>query len=122
MSPPGRPKGEHRRAQHEGFPLSPPGPQTALIGRGTVRHTRLRPVAHSFAYPTWFLMLPMRSLRSRPSVDLARNCAGVVSFHDADHGEGGADALAWFESMLVREGVLGVDGEVWLRKPRIAAA
>ena len=25
MSPPGRPKGEHRSAQHEGSPLSPPG-------------------------------------------------------------------------------------------------
>ena len=35
----------------------------ALIGIGLVRHARLRPVAHEFRYPTWFLMLPMRSLR-----------------------------------------------------------
>ena len=25
MSPPGRPKGEHRRAQHEGTSFNPPG-------------------------------------------------------------------------------------------------
>ena len=25
MSPPGRPKGEYRSAQHEGTPVSPPG-------------------------------------------------------------------------------------------------
>jgi len=25
MSPPGRPKGEYRSAQHEGVPMSPPG-------------------------------------------------------------------------------------------------
>ena len=25
MSPPGRPKGEYRSAQHEGAPVSPPG-------------------------------------------------------------------------------------------------
>ena len=35
-----------------------------LIGFGQVRHTRLRPQRHAFAYPTYFLMLPMRSLHS----------------------------------------------------------
>jgi DUF1365 family protein len=37
-------------------------PATALIGWGQVRHTRHRPAHHAFAYPTAFLMLPMRSL------------------------------------------------------------
>jgi uncharacterized protein len=36
---------------------------TALIGWGQVRHTRHRPAHHAFAYPTAFLMLPMRSLQ-----------------------------------------------------------
>ena len=35
----------------------------ALVGWGQVRHTRHRPAHHAFAYPTAFLMLPMRSLR-----------------------------------------------------------
>ncbi len=31
MSPPGRPKGEFRSAQHEGTPVSAPGRSQALI-------------------------------------------------------------------------------------------
>ncbi|MEY8878134.1 MAG: DUF1365 domain-containing protein [Leptothrix sp. (in: b-proteobacteria)] len=97
---------------------------TALVGRGTVRHTRLRPAHHAFAYPTWFVMLPMRAWRAAAGdaafCALARNRAGVVSFHDADHGDGGADALAWVEALLAREGVSGVDGEIWLQTyPRV---
>ena len=81
------------------------GPVRALIGRGEVRHTRLRPVRRAFRYPTWFLLLPMRTLRTQPDPVLARNRAGVVSFHDRDHGDGGADALAWFERLLADEGI-----------------
>ena len=35
-----------------------------LLGIGQVRHTRLRPTLNRFAYPTYFLMLPLRSLRA----------------------------------------------------------
>ena len=41
---------------------------TPLIGFGQVRHTRLRPRRHAFAYATFFLMLPLRSLRSGSDV------------------------------------------------------
>ena len=96
------------------------GPVRALIGRGEVRHTRLRPVRRAFRYPTWFLLLPMRTLRTQPDPVLARNRAGVVSFHDRDHGDGGADALAWFERLLADEGITDADGEVWLHTyPRV---
>ena len=37
-----------------------------LIGRGQVRHTRLRPARNAFAYPTYFLLLPMRRLQNVP--------------------------------------------------------
>ena len=36
-------------------------PSAALMGFGQVRHTRLQPTQHAFAYPTYFLMLPLRS-------------------------------------------------------------
>jgi DUF1365 family protein len=92
----------------------------ALLATGVVRHRRLRPAVHAFAYRTWFLLLPMRALRSTPDPHLARNRAGLVSFHDRDHGEGGADALAWAEALLAREGITGVDGEIWLQTyPRV---
>ena len=92
----------------------------AWLGRGEVRHERLRPTPHRFVYPTYFLMLPMRSLRTAPCAALPRNRFGLVSFHDGDHGVGGADSLAWLEALLLREGVAGADGEVWLQcYPRV---
>ena len=91
-----------------------------LLGIGEVRHTRLRPVQNAFAYPTYFLLLPMRSLRERPVPALARNRFGLLSFHDADHGDGRADSLAWLEGLLAREGIEGASGEVWLHcYPRV---
>jgi DUF1365 family protein len=95
-------------------------PHLPLIGTGEVRHTRLRPARNRFAYPTYFLMLPLRSLRAQPSAALARNRFGLISFHDRDHGDGRADSLAWLEELLAREGVHDADGEVWLHcYPRV---
>jgi len=91
-----------------------------LLGIGVVRHQRLRPVAHAFEYPTYFLLLPMRALRSAPTPGLVRNRFGLLSFHDRDHGDGGPDALAWLDGVLQREGVCDADGEVWLHTyPRV---
>ena len=91
-----------------------------LLGLGRVRHQRLRPVPHQFDYPTWFLLLPLRSLRAQPLALLHRNRRGWVSFHDADHGGGGADCLAWLDALLQAQGVLDAQGEVWLHTtPRV---
>ena len=92
----------------------------ALIGTGQVRHTRLRPARNQFSYPTYFLMLPMRSLRHTPSEVLARNRFGLISFFDRDHGDGRADSLSWIDELLAREGVIDAAGEVWLHcYPRV---
>ncbi|MBC8058599.1 MAG: DUF1365 domain-containing protein [Rhizobiales bacterium] len=107
---------EQRSAQHEGRPANP----VPMLGVGDVRHTRLRPVANRFVYPTYFLMLPMRSLRAAPSATLARNRFGLISFHDCDHGDGRTDSLAWLDDLLAREGVDDAAGEVWLHcYPRV---
>ena len=86
----------------------------ARIGFGEVRHKRLAPVEHAFAYPTCFLMLPMRSLRREADAVLARNRRALFGFRDADHGDGRADSLAWLEELLAGEGIVDADGEVWL--------
>ncbi len=92
----------------------------ALIATGVVRHRRLRPAAHAFQVPTYFLLLPMRQLRDEPDAALARNRFALLSFHDRDHGDGGADALAWLEELLAAEGIADADGEVWLHTyPRV---
>ena len=101
---------------------APPAASTggALLGVGRVRHLRLRPARNGFDYPTWFLMLPMRALAERPAELLRRNRRGWVSFHDADHGDGGPDALAWLDGYLQQHGVNDANGEVWLHTlPRI---
>lgn len=96
----------------------------ALIGFGQVRHTRLRPARHAFAYGTYFFMLPLRTLAHAPSAPLARNRAGLLSFYDRDHGDGRAPeqggALAWIDELLQSEGIDDASGEVWLHcYPRV---
>ncbi len=91
-----------------------------LMGFGPIWHRRLRPAEHAFRYRGYFLLLPLRSLRERPDAALRRNRRGWISFHDADHGDGGGDALAWFEQLLQSEGIGDADGEVWLHTfPRV---
>ena len=89
-----------------------------LIGFGQVRHSRTRPRRHAFAYPTWFLLLPMRSLAKQPAAELALNRRAAISFHDADHGDGRSiaqgGALAWLDELLQTQGILDAQGEVWL--------
>ena len=93
----------------------------ALLGIGSVRHLRLRPGRHAFEYPTFFLILPMRSLRQGGDAGaLARNRLAPIAFHDRDHGDGGSDSLAWIEGLLAREGIADADGEIWLHcMPRV---
>ena len=95
-----------------------------LIGFGEVRHTRLRPAPNAFVYPTFFLMLPMRSMRTQGGGAMALNRSGVLAFHDADHGDGrgpeGGGALAWLDELLAREGMADATGETWLHcYPRV---
>ncbi len=98
-------------------------PSQALIGTGVVRHHRRRPREHAFDYRTYFLMLPMRALRAAPAGALHRNGFGLLSFHDADHGDGRADALGWLDELLSAEGIFvpgEAPGEAWLHTyPRV---
>ncbi|MDO9194902.1 DUF1365 domain-containing protein [Rhodoferax sp.] len=103
------------------LPIRQPG---ALMGFGEVRHMRLAPVRHAFAYGTYFLMLPMRTLQREGFGPLAHNRFAALSFYDADHGDGRGPqqggALAWLDELLRNEGIDGADGEVWLHcYPRV---
>ena len=96
----------------------------AMIGFGQVRHTRLRPKHHAFNYSTFFLMLPMRTQHATGDAVLPINRAGVISFHEADHGDGRSasqgGALAWLDELLHSEGITDATGEVWLHcYPRV---
>lgn len=100
--------------------MSQAAPSVALMGFGTVRHTRLRPARNAFVYPTYFLMLPMRSLAERGDGMLARNRFAPISFYDKDHGDGRANALQWLDQLLHKEGIDDASGEAWLHcYPRV---
>jgi uncharacterized protein len=65
-------------------------------------------------------MLPMRTLAADGVPGLPRNRFGTLAFHDADHGDGRANALAWLDELLAAEGVHDATGEVWLHTyPRV---
>ena len=103
---------------------APGAAHQAMIGFGQVRHTRLRPAHNAFAYRTYFVMLPLRTLAHTPSQALARNRFGAISFFDADHGDGRSPAqggaLAWIDALLQSEGINDARGEVWLHcTPRV---
>jgi len=92
---------------------------TVLVGEGWVRHRRLRPLGHAFAYRTWFLLLPMHDLaRAAAGAGLALNRPAFISFHDCDHGDGRGPerggALAWLRELLAQHGITDADGPVWL--------
>ena len=92
----------------------------AMIGFGCVRHTRLRPIRNAFAYPTYFLMLPMRSMAANGEGELARNKRAAISFYDKDHGDGRSNSLSWLDEVLRSEGIDDAVGETWLHcYPRV---
>ena len=89
---------------------------------GLVRHTRLRPVRNAFAYRSYYLRLPVRSLGAAAfgCALFSRNRFNLLSFVDADHGDGKQPLLDWIEGMLKAEGILDADGEIWLQAmPRV---
>ncbi len=93
------------------------GPQ---LGVGQVRHKRLRPKVHAFAYGSYFLWLPMvqMSQKKGDGSPLGWNRFAPMSFFDEDHGDGRGPkeggSLAWAREVFEKEGVQGVDGEIWL--------
>lgn len=101
-------------------PPEKPAPQLCF---GLVRHTRLRPVRNAFAYRGYYLRLPLRSLGEGRfnSRLMSRNRFNLLSFFDADHGDGRQPLLAWIDALLREEGVPDADGEIWLQAmPRVA--
>jgi DUF1365 family protein len=89
---------------------------------GQVRHERLRPVSHAFAYRIYFLRLPLRSIAQQHGSLrwFSHNRFNLLSFHDRDHGDGKQPLTAWADALLANEGIHDADGEIWLQTfPRV---
>lgn len=95
-----------------------------LIGFGQVRHRRTRPRSNGFAYPGFFLMLPLRTLKQPSPGHWQISRPGLLSFHETDHGDGRGPeqggALAWLDGLLHAHGIDDATGEAWLHcYPRV---
>ena len=91
------------------------------IAFGHVVHHRLRPVRHRFAYPLFFLRIPLAELESLPRCGVALDRKGLVSFMRRDFGPAdGGDLEPWVRSLLARHRVAEADGAIVLQAfPRV---
>ena len=100
---------------------------------GLVRHKRLRPVVNAFEYRSYYLRLPVVVNGTAGTAGagaaaaapfgcalFSRNRFNLLSFYDADHGDGVTPLADWIGALLRREGVPDADGEIWLQAmPRV---
>jgi len=94
--------------------------RTPTLYLGRVFHRRLRPARHQFAYPVFYLCLPLRQLDRCRLACFSLGTWNLLSFHARDHGpRDGSALLPWIESRLRAAG-LPADGEVVLQTfPRV---
>lgn len=82
--------------------------RASALYTGTVMHRRVRPVLHRLSYRVFSLLLDLDEL---PVLDarlrlFAHNRAGLLSFHDRDHGPGdGRPLRPWIEQQLRDAGI-----------------
>jgi DUF1365 family protein len=89
---------------------------------GMIGHRRLRPAVNAFAYRAYYLRLPLRTLGEAGlcCALFSHNRFNLLSFHDADHGDGDTPLAEWIDTLLRAEGVADADGEIWLQAmPRV---
>ena len=73
---------------------------------------------HRFDYPVYFVRLPMHDLAHAESRWFSLNRFNLLSFHEADHGDGG-NCLDWVQDLLAQHGLIA-DGDIWLTTfPRV---
>ena len=98
---------------------APPTMPEICVGR--VMHQRLRPRAHRFSYPVFFLRVPLSRLDALPNRWLSRERFNLLSFHAGDYGpRDGSDLAGWARARLAAAGITAVDGEIVLQTfPRL---
>ncbi|MEA1674906.1 DUF1365 domain-containing protein [Nitrospirillum sp. BR 11163] len=94
-----------------GKPLAPSSGHSVFY-RGWVAHRRAWPRRHHLRYRVWSMLLDLDEL---PALDLrlrlfSHNRFNLLSFHDADHGDGSGRPLADQVAGLLAEAGAGYDG------------
>ena len=87
---------------------------------GHVAHRRLRPTVHAFAYPVFYVRLPLADLAAAEGPVFAIGRLHALSLYQKDHGPRDGSPLDSWIKMLLRERGLPDDGEVVLQTfPRV---
>lgn len=90
----------------------------SAIYTGVVGHKRLRPKRHRLSYRVFSLLLDLDELPSLSLRWLGINRAGLLSFRESDHGDGGP-LRQWVAARLAQAGI-AADGPVrMLCYPRV---
>ncbi|HQY48080.1 MAG TPA: DUF1365 family protein, partial [Usitatibacteraceae bacterium] len=93
----------------------------ARILFGRVYHGRLRPARHAFAYPVFFLRVPLSGMARAGRGIFSVGRWNLLSLHARDHGpRDGSPLEPWVRGELARAGVRDADGEILLQAfPRV---
>lgn len=79
------------------------GPQLLI---GQVVHRRLRPVVNAFAYPVFYLQLPLEDLAAAEGPVFSVDSFNLLSFFTRDHGpRDGTPLLPWVQGHLRQRGL-----------------
>lgn len=93
----------------------------ARILFGRVFHCRRRPARHAFAYPVFFLRVPLAGLADAGRGIFSVDRWNLLSLMTRDHGpRDGTPLEPWVRAQLRQAGVHGADGEILLQAfPRV---
>jgi DUF1365 family protein len=93
----------------------------AQIHFGRVFHCRRRPVRHAFAYPVFFLRVPLSAMASAGRGIFSVDRPNLLSLQSRDHGaRDGSPLEPWVRAKLAQAGVRNADGEILLQAfPRV---
>jgi DUF1365 family protein len=93
----------------------------ALLFTGRVMHHRVRPAQHRFSYPVFFVRFSVDHPETLVGPLFSVNGRNLFTLRYADYGpRDGSDLRPWIRGLLAREGIAGVDGEIWLQTfPRV---
>lgn len=93
----------------------------ATIYQGEVVHVRHRIRRHRLSYRVFALLLDLDRLDEVGGLSrlFRHNRAGIVSFHDRDHGEGEGSARSWVDQMLQKAGLPRAETVELLCYPRL---
>lgn len=94
----------------------------SALYRGIVTHERFRPRRHRLAYRIFWLLLDLDEINGmdRRTRLFSRGRFNLMSFHDADHGDGRTPLRAWVEDQLDAAGIRAPGGPIrLLTMPRL---